>query len=305
MSRAERSIGILGGDGFIGSEVINRLEGRFQIDAPKNGVVDITKLEMVEAWVNGLSSNVVFLFAAYTDVKGAQENPDLARKINVQGVENVGKIARKKGKYVVYLSTGFVYTGRKDFIGPYSEDDDPHKCKLEDRGVYAQTKLEGEDVLLSLDGLNHLIIRIDYPYGNQDFPNKDYLIKLVNQAKTIPLFSDQQVTPTYIPDLCKVLEYTVSERPTGILHVASRDATSPYELGKKVVETLGLQIDVKSSSVFDYLDSQTTAGKKVLWPLEGGLRVDKVEKLIGSKMMTTEESLDDFLPRLETVLAKN
>jgi dTDP-4-dehydrorhamnose reductase len=296
-------LAIIGGSGFIGSEVVKNFKGKYEVLDPDQDELDIRKAAEVEEWIKNSKADVIFLLAAYTDVKGAQENPDLAREINVNGVRNVAVAAKKYGKHVVYMSTGFVFTGRSDYPGPYSENDDPRKCNPQDRGVYAETKLEGEEVLQKVMGDdNYTIIRIDFPFGNENFLQKDYLLKLLNQAKTIPLFDDQQITPTYIPDLIYVLEFIAEKRPVGIFHVATPDLTSPYRFALEASQLLRIPLEIRKSSVFDYLDEQTKNNKKVLWSLIGGLRVEKIEKLVGRKMRTSSEALKDFAPRVKDVL---
>ena len=141
-------IGLLGGNGFVGS-IINK---ELNAISPSRKDVDITLKYQVEEWIENLRSDTVVLTAAYTDTKNAYLQEDLARMINVFGVRVVAEAARKFNKHVIFISTGFVFTGEVRNPGPYCEDEDPELGDPAQRGVYAATKLEGEKVLKDVLG---------------------------------------------------------------------------------------------------------------------------------------------------------
>ena len=81
----------------------------------------------------GYAPDLVLHAAAWTDVDGAEADPDGAAARNVRGTRNVVAL----GAPVVYFSTDYVFDGRKG--APYVESDEPGPLS-----VYGRTKLEGE-----------------------------------------------------------------------------------------------------------------------------------------------------------------
>src|SRR5213593_2641708 len=82
-------------------------------------------------------AEVVIHTAAYTDVDGAERDPHSAMAINAEGTERVARAAAKSGARLIYLSTDYVFDGKKG--APYGETDEPNPLN-----AYGRSKLEGE-----------------------------------------------------------------------------------------------------------------------------------------------------------------
>lgn len=279
----ENRIGLLGGNGFVG----NAIGKSISVDAPSRKDVDITSTEQLESWVRTLKSDTIVLAAAYTNTKTAQSEPKKVYEINVEGVRAVAQVAEKLSKRIICLSTGFVFTGEEKNPGPYNEMDDPQKGDPTFRGVYASSKLQGEKVLQEILGDKSVIIRIDFPFGNTNFPDKDFALKLLGFIKKGgSLYGDQYITPTYIPDLINAIKIVSQNKLNGIFHVASPDVTTPYDFGIMIVDKLGLPDEIKSSK-FPY--------GNVLMPKFGGLDTNFTQEILGLNLLTIDEALEGFL----------
>ena len=138
--------------------------------------VDITKREQVNQVISQSAAATVIHLAAYTNVSAAYEQQgDLdgaCYKVNVLGTQNVAQACKNNGKYLIHVSTDFVFDGTKQ--SAYTEEDLPHPIEW-----YGETKyLAEKEVQNILD--NWVILRLAYPY--QAMPVRpDFLAKYVSK----------------------------------------------------------------------------------------------------------------------------
>jgi dTDP-4-dehydrorhamnose reductase len=140
---------ITGGSGKLGSVLLASGLGNRNILAPTRAEMDITNKAQVIEYFSKNQIDAVIHCAAYTNVRGCEENPDVAIKSNVIGTANVVEAALKQNPRFIYLSTDYVYPCSH---GPYSEKD-----KTIPFTSYGWSKLGGECTVKLLK--NHCIIR--------------------------------------------------------------------------------------------------------------------------------------------------
>lgn len=242
--------------------------------------VDLGDSTGVEGCVTSSPETVIVNFAARTDVDGIErERPQEgttpsgpAWKVNVTAVEAMARAAAKTGKYLIQISTDFVFDGRS---GPYGEA--APRSPLSDRlSWYGWTKSVAEQAVTSAN-CRSAIVRIAYPYrtgflGKLDFPH--WVIDAYQRHALPPLYSDQWMTPTWIPDVSRLLEHLVRSQPTGIFHVASSLRTSPLEFGRALLEAVeGETPNVPASSILS-----ATAPGRAPRPVQGGLTCERLSE---------------------------
>jgi dTDP-4-dehydrorhamnose reductase len=135
--------------------------------------------------------------AAYTDVDGAESNPEAARLANTLGVENLAASSKSVGSRFVTISTDYVFDGENS--GFYTEEDIPNP-----RGVYAITKYEGE-VAAARANPESVIVRSGWIYGHGGTNFLSVMHTLLGQGKKIKAIGDAYGTPTFASDLAKRL----------------------------------------------------------------------------------------------------
>jgi dTDP-4-dehydrorhamnose reductase len=116
--------------------------------------VDVTDESVVRRALGG--AEVVVHLAAFTDVDMCEVEAERAFEVNARGTENVARAAVANGARVVYLSTDYVFDGKKD--GEYFEDDPPRPLN-----VYGRSKLAGERAVL--EAAANLVVRTSWVYG--------------------------------------------------------------------------------------------------------------------------------------------
>jgi dTDP-4-dehydrorhamnose reductase len=166
--------------------------------------------------------------AAWTDVDGAEADPEGARGVNVEGTRNVAAL----GAPVVYYSTDYVFDGSKR--EPYVESDEPNPLS-----VYGWTKLEGEREVR--DGW---IVRSSWLFG---WTGKNFvrtMLELGRERDEVSVVADQVGCPTYVGHLAEATR-EVLRLSHGTYHVAAQGECSWAELARAIFEEAGIDCRVR------------------------------------------------------------
>ena len=99
--------------------------------------VDITDQEQLQRFVSDKPISWIINCSAYTAVDKAEDESELALRINADGPRNIAKIAKNKGAKLIHISTDYVFDGTKEEA--YTETDSPNPL-----GIYGKSKLRGE-----------------------------------------------------------------------------------------------------------------------------------------------------------------
>ncbi len=244
-------VAITGATGLIGSRVVELLRNDFSLIPLSGADFDITKNEKLVKNLKTIDFDILLHLAGYTDVDGAEKNKEIAFKVNVEGTKNVFELTQKLSKKFIYISTDFVFDGRKP---PYFEDSIPNPL-----GYYAKTKYEGEKVVSG----EAMIIRTAYPYGVSEASKLDFVRKIIKQLKSnisLNMLTDILITPTYIDDFAYALKYLINNFKPEIYHIIGDDSLSPYDATKLIAKIFNLnEALVKPTNFIDY--SKNKAGR--------------------------------------------
>jgi dTDP-4-dehydrorhamnose reductase len=166
--------------------------------------------------------------AAWTDVDGAESDPEGAETANVLGTRNVAA----SGVPIVYFSTDYVFDGTK--TEPYVESDRPSPL-----GVYARTKLAGEREVQ--DGW---IVRSSWLFGATGHNFVRTMLRLGATRDEIPVVHDQRGSPTYVHHLAHATR-AILELPYGTYHAAADGDCTWADFAEAVFEGAGLPTRVR------------------------------------------------------------
>jgi dTDP-4-dehydrorhamnose reductase len=175
--------------------------------------------------------DLVLHAAAWTDVDGAEADPEGARRVNVEGTRNVVAL----GAPVVYFSTDYVFDG--ELRRPYVEPDEPNPLS-----IYAQTKLEGEREVR--DGW---IVRSSWLFGWAGHNFVRTMLALGAEQEEVAVVDDQRGCPTYVGHLAEAAG-TVVELPYGLYHVAAEGDCTWADFAEAIFEQAGLACRVRRIS---------------------------------------------------------
>jgi dTDP-4-dehydrorhamnose reductase len=177
----------------------------------------------------------IVLAAAYTDVDGCESNPELAFAVNLDGAMNVCKAALSVGARLMFLSSDYVFDGKK--TTPY-ETGDPRNPQ----GVYGRTKAEAEIRLLELNP-DCCIVRTSWLFGSgKCFP--DTILKLAATRPVLDVVDDQRGCPTYAEDLARAIVQLCHKNASGIVHATNAGDCTWFEFAKHIVRIAGFNTEV-------------------------------------------------------------
>lgn len=289
--------------GLVGSRIVELLQDRHEfVDFSLDSGVDITDFPALQsAFTKHQDAESVLHLAAFTDVSAAHEqtnNKDgLCYRINVQGTKNVARLCAQTGKYLIHVSTDFVFDGKKET--PYTEEDQPHPIEW-----YGQTKLWAEEKVKDSNG-EYAILRTAFPFkAKPAAPNLEPKIKLdlvrkikgqLEAGEKLSLFTDQIITPTFIDDLVKVVGVVLIKKPQGIYHAVGSTSLCPYALGKEIAKVFRLNAKlIRQETLGDFLSGPSRPRQKNL-----SLANDKLHRELGVTLSDISEALLKIKGQLE------
>jgi len=243
-AKSERRILITGTSGFIGSTCIHTLAGRkdYSLVCPSSAQMDITNKHAVEDAVKQYRPDTILNFAAHRNANTAEiqrgDEEGSAWMINVVGAKNLAEVCNIYRIYLLHVSTDMVFSGKETRKGPYSESDTPENDP-NNLSWYGWTKRLAEQAVISNE--NACVVRIGNVTKPIYDPSLDYIGKiqwLYDTGNSYPLFHDQNITLTYIPELVDSMIQLIDARMSGVYHVASDNVTTPVELAKYLMSNV-------------------------------------------------------------------
>jgi dTDP-4-dehydrorhamnose reductase len=167
--------------------------------------------------------------AAWTDVDGAEDDPQGAAAVNVGGTANVAAL----GVPLVYYSTDYVFDGRKR--EPYVESDGPNP-----QSAYGRSKLHGE----AAAGEQAWIVRSSWLFGATGHNFVRTMLRLAAEREEVAVVDDQRGSPTYVGHLAAATRRLLL-LPQGVYHVAADGDATWAEFAEAIFEEAGLETRVR------------------------------------------------------------
>src|SRR5215470_12252260 len=133
---------IFGATGMLGKALVRQWSGD-EVIGLGSSQADIRNPEQVAGVVRQTKPDWIVLAAAYTDVDGCEINSTLATSVNTQGAVNVAKAAYESGARIVFISTDYVFDGKK--TSPYEIDDQRRPIN-----AYGKSKADAEEKIVAI-----------------------------------------------------------------------------------------------------------------------------------------------------------
>jgi dTDP-4-dehydrorhamnose reductase len=229
---------VTGAGGMLASAVVDAAQRLgHDVHGASQRDLDITDAAAVHDALAELRPRAVVNCAAYTDVDGAESNPERAAAVNGAGAGHVAAAAAEVGAFVVHVSTDYVFDGSKR--RPWTESD-----PVAPLGVYGATKLAGERAVAEANAA-HAIVRTAWLFGAGGKNFVDTMLALGGERDEVSVVTDQVGSPTWTGHLAGAL-VELAERPqdTGIHHIAGSGACSWNELALEVFDRAGIDCRV-------------------------------------------------------------
>jgi dTDP-4-dehydrorhamnose reductase len=219
-----RGVLITGGAGQLGTALAELYPDALAVDLPEWDVtLPAPELVSARGW------ELVLHAAAWTNVDGAEDDPQSAAAVNVGGTQH----ATALGAPVVAFSTDYVFDGTKR--SPYLESDAPSPL-----GAYGRTKLHGE----AAAGEEAWIVRSSWLFGPTGHNFVRTMLRLAGERDEVAVVDDQRGCPTYVGHLAAALPAIV-ELPYGVYHVAAGGDCTWADFAEAIFEAAGLACRVR------------------------------------------------------------
>lgn len=294
---------IFGGSGFIGVNLskiaqVNGWDVHIASSSHKPDInvnwikVDITNQCQVNKTVEKVKPDAVVNLAAIANIDVAEQNKELAWKINVEGAKYIGKSCAVNRIKYIFLSTDAVFDGEKDM---YFEEDVPQPINY-----YGKTKAEAEKNVLAICP-SAVVVRISTAIGYNLTGGKSFLgqlIKNLDHGKEILCPNYELRTPIDVVTLSEcILELGESEF-SGILHIGSTDSVSRYELTKRAALIMGFDDKLVRASISVEIDKQIAPRHK-----NGVISVTKAQSLLKTRLLNVNESIQKIVREMNNTSA--
>lgn len=253
---------VTGACGQLGYDVVKELNGRKQkviatdifpemTDLPQDVrymPLDITEPKAAFEFFEKTRPDAVIHCAAWTAVDAAEEpeNREKVFAVNAAGTRNIALACKEIGCKMLYISTDYVFDGRG------SEPWQPDCDRFAPLNVYGQSKLEGELAVRELLE-RYFIVRIAWVFGKN---GKNFVKTMLRFGKThdsVRVVNDQIGTPTYTPDLAKLLADMIQTDRYGLYHATNEGGfISWYDFTKEIYRQAGLNTQILPVTTVEY-----------------------------------------------------
>lgn len=251
---------------------------------------DITSRSSVIRTFESLKPEFVINAAAYTAVDAAETNTDEAYNINAYALRN---IAQQLGEArCIHLSTDYVYNS---INGTSLKESDPTLPV----GVYAKSKLLGEEILMSSPA-HAMIIRTSWLYSEYGHNFLKTMIKLSNERNSLSVVNDQIGSPTYCMDLALIIMNIIDHYADGLIpdnlwdnvyNYANHGMISWYDFACEIFKIKGINIDLKAIPSVLY----PTPAHRPSWSV---LDTTKINQAFGIEIIDWKVSLEKCMANL-------
>lgn len=223
---------ITGANGQLGNEFrqIARLNNDYMffftdVTEQKNchtDYLDITDKDAVYNYVKSHDIDVIVNCAAYTNVEAAEDNFDLAKKLNTDAPDILAKVMKSVDGLLIHISTDYVF-GKEPYNKPCKEDQEGTPT-----GVYGFTKLNGETNIIN-SGCKYVIVRTSWLYSEFCKNFFKTMVDLIGSKDELKVVFDQVGTPTYAFDLASAIMHIIYEPVQGIYNYSNEGVCSWYD----------------------------------------------------------------------------
>ena len=240
---------VTGSQGQLGYDVIKGLCSRkheaLGFDLPE---LDITDEVAVQAVFDRVKPDAVIHCAAWTAVDAAEESGNIAKvfAVNEGGTRNIAAACKRTGAKLLYLSTDYVFDGQGS--APWAADE----TRFAPLNEYGKSKLAGENAVRELLQ-TYFIVRIAWVFGKNGNNFVKTMLRLSETHDTLRVVCDQVGTPTYTPDLARLLVDMIETDKYGVYHATNEGGfLSWYDFASAIMQEAGKHTKVIPVTTAEY-----------------------------------------------------
>ena len=275
---------ITGGSGLFGSKLAEIAMSKgyevfsgYRNNVPPHGEpvrYDLLDYGSIEKVIEEIRPDAIVHSAALTNVDRCEEEPTLAFRMNSLATKKISEMAKKYGIYMLYISTDYVFDGRR---GYYKETDEINPIN-----VYGFTKYVGE-LWVDAVGRTSVIYGAKPASGKVNFAL--WLINKLGSGEEVRIIDDQYITPTLNTNLAKMSLEMVERGIKGVYHLAGETRVSRYDFTVKLAEVFGFDKELIKRS------KMAEMNWKAERPKDSSLNTEKVSGVLNEKPYDLRKAL--------------
>jgi dTDP-4-dehydrorhamnose reductase len=284
---------VTGGSGQVGGALAAAPPAGVRIVAPPRAVLDLASDRLdIAALLAAEGVTAIVNCGAYTQVDKAEDEPELAQRINAQAPALLAEAARGAGIPIIQVSTDYVFAGDKP--EPYVEDD-----ATRPQGAYGRSKLAGERAVAG-SGARHAILRTAWVFspGGANFVRT--MLRLGRERDAVSVVADQHGCPTHAGDLAAVISAIVpafedARQSSGIWHAVNAGETTWHGLAERIFARAALRGQpAPRLTAIATADYPTRAPR----PANSRLATDRLQRDFGIILRPWQDAVDEAVDAL-------
>lgn len=290
---------LTGTSGQVGGALLPILRNKHEVIAPPRSIFDLSAPDTISSALSEFACDLIVNPAAYTAVDRAEDEPDLALKINRDAPRVIAHWAAKRNVPLIHFSTDYVFNGRGHQRLREGSPTDP-------LSVYGKSKLAGEDAIRGAAG-PHLIVRTSWVYAARGNNFLRTIARLAREREELRIVADQVGAPTSAQVIAKAVECLIAvelsdlrrrfAEADGVVNIVTAGETSWHGFAASIVEGLrsrNIALAVKSILPLRTEEYPTKAKR----PSNSRLDLTRARQVFGITTPTWQEALEPELDAL-------
>jgi dTDP-4-dehydrorhamnose reductase len=288
---------LTGISGQVGGALLPQLQGRVDLVTPPRSEFDLSRPETLDDALDRFRPDLIVNPAAYTAVDRAEDEPELAFRVNAESPSVLAQWAAKRRALFVHFSTDYVFDGSG--LSPWREND---PCKP--LSTYGKSKLAAEKAIAEAGGA-HLIVRTSWVYAVRGRNFFRTIIGLARERAELRVVSDQVGSPTSARSIADAVGNILAKgdlsdlgirfaEAGGLVHLANSEFTSWCGFADQIIEGLrrrGVYLAADKVVRISTKEFPTRACR----PMNSRLDLTRLNEVFGLKMPSWQEALETEL----------
>jgi dTDP-4-dehydrorhamnose reductase len=294
---------VTGVSGQVGGALLPLLRQHDVIGADR-AALDLSDPDRIEVALDRLKPEFIINPAAYTAVDKAEDERELATRVNATAPGALARWARSRNVPLIHFSTDYVFGGGGTALWHESDATAP-------LSVYGSSKLAGEEAIRAAGG-SFLIIRTSWVYAARGANFLRTILRLARERKELKIVADQIGAPTPAPVIAETVVGLVSggreafaaraRDAQGLVHFAAGGETSWHGFATAIVE--GLRARGVPLAVEQVIPIPTEAyPTRAIRPRNSRLDLSRIREVFGVSPLHWRDALDRELDALKADLA--
>jgi dTDP-4-dehydrorhamnose reductase len=300
---------LTGAEGQVGRALREPLQSLGTVLVPNRTAFDLSRPDLLSPLLDSLSPDLIVNPAAYTAVDRAEDEVELAFRINAEAPKILARWAALHRVPMLHFSTDYVFDGSGQ--KPWCEDDPTGPLS-----VYGASKLAGETGVREVGG-DHLVVRTSWVFSSTGNNFMNTISRLAKERAELRIVSDQFGAPTSAQSIAEgVISILQASAATsiefrraeiarrfglaqGLLHVSNAGETNWYRFGCAIVEGLrarGTPLAVRNIVPIETRDYPTKAQR----PFNSRLDSTRLNQQFGFQMPNWQNALAEEIAHITT-----